>query len=253
MRKMQRLLGNLLLAGLLSGAACAVVAEEGAKEAAGAEKARAAMTSLLEGTAPDSVQPSPVPGLFEVMVGPRVFYVSEDGRFLVQGAIIDIEKKENLTEPRKNQARLKAVESISEENMIVFGDKDAKHTITVFTDIDCGYCRKLHGEMEAYNKAGIRVRYLFYPRAGLDSPSFKKAVSVWCAEDRNAAMTQAKAGQELPEKTCDNPVEQHLAVGELIGVTGTPALILEDGELAPGYVPADRLSVFLEMKKAGLE
>lgn len=249
MTKMQRFLGHLLFSALLGGAVAAS-AQEDAKPASGADKARAAMTGLLEGTAPDSVGPSPVPGLFEVMVGPRVFYVSEDGRYLVQGAIIDIEKKENLTEPRKDQARLKAVEAVGEEKMIVFGDKDAKHTITVFTDIDCGYCRKLHDEMDAYNKAGIRVRYLFYPRAPEGSPSFTKAVSVWCAEDRLAAMTEAKAGKEVPEKSCDNPVEDHVSVGQAIGITGTPALILEDGELAPGYVPADRLAIFLEMKKA---
>jgi len=253
MSKLQQLLGKILLAALLGGMAFGSLAEKGAAKDEGAKKARAAMASLLEGTQPDSVQPAPIAGLYEVMVGARVFYVTGDGRYLVQGAIIDVENKENLTEPRKDQARLKAVEAIGEDKMIIFGDKDAKHTITVFTDIDCGYCRKLHNEMAEYNKAGIRVRYLFYPRAGRDSPSFKKAVSVWCAEDRNAAMTKAKAGQELPEKACDNPVEQHLATGESIGVTGTPALVLEDGELAPGYVPADRLAMFLDMKKAGVQ
>jgi thiol:disulfide interchange protein DsbC len=248
MNKIQRIFGGLLAGILIGGASLAAKAEGDA----GADKARAAMTGLLDGTAPDSVQPSPVPGLYEVMVGTRVFYVTEDGRYLLQGAIIDIEKKENITEPRKNQARLQTVQGVGEEQMIIFGPKDAKHTITVFTDIDCGYCRKLHDEMEAYNKAGIRVRYLFFPRAGQGSPSYSKAVSVWCAEDRQAAMTQAKAGQDVPDKTCENPVDQHVALGEQLGITGTPALILEDGELAPGYVPADRLALFLEMKKAGL-
>ncbi len=249
MRKISSLIGKMVLAVMLSGAAV-VVAAEGDD---GADKVREAMGKLLDGTQPDSVQPAPVPGLYEVMVGPRVYYVSGDGRYLVQGSIIDIEKKENLTEPRKNAARLKAIDAVGEENMIIFGDKDLKHTITVFTDIDCGYCRKLHSQIDDYNKAGIRVRYLFFPRAGRGSPSFKKAEAVWCSDDRKTALTKAKLGEDLPEKSCDNPVELQLSTGESMGVNGTPALILEDGELTPGYVPPDRLAVFLEMKKAGLQ
>ena len=130
---------------------------------------------------------------------------------------------------------------IDEDRMIVYGPDDAKHTITVFTDIDCGFCRRLHSEMDQYNKQGIAIRYLFYPRAGIGSDSYNKAVSVWCADDRHAAMDAAKAGKDIPSKTCDNPVEAHYELGQQMRVQGTPALVLSDGEIVPGYVPPAKL------------
>jgi thiol:disulfide interchange protein DsbC len=133
---------------------------------------------------------------------------------------------------------------------VVFGPKDAPYTITVFTDIDCGFCRRLHAEIGKYNASGIRVRYLFMPRAGKGSESYKKAVGVWCAKDRQRAMTDAKAGKDVPAQDCKNPVDEHLALAELLGINGTPALILPDGELLPGYVPADRLKAAMEDRKA---
>jgi thiol:disulfide interchange protein DsbC len=139
---------------------------------------------------------------------------------------------------------------VPESEMVIFGADDAKHTITVFTDIDCGYCRKLHREIDDYNKENIRVRYLFYPRAGVGSPSYDKAVSVWCADDRKQAMTDAKSGKTLESKSCDNPVKGHLVLGELMGVNGTPAIVLESGELLPGYVPAKRMAQMLNSQAA---
>jgi len=120
----------------------------------------------------------------------------------------------------------------------------------VFTDIDCGFCRRLHSEIGKYNAAGIRIRYLFMPRAGKGSDSYKKAVAVWCAKDRQQAMTDAKAGKDVPAQTCENPVEEHIALADLMGLSGTPTLILPDGELLPGYVPADRLKAMLDEQKA---
>ena len=129
--------------------------------------------------------------------------------------------------------------------MIVFAPKVVKHTVTVFTDIDCPYCRRLHKEVPAMNELGIKVRYLAFPRAGVHSPSFKEAVSVWCAKNPAQALTDAKAGKKVPEVTCDNPVLQHMALGEQVGVTGTPAMVLEDGRMLPGYIPATRLAQLL--------
>ena len=130
--------------------------------------------------------------------------------------------------------------------MIIFPASKPRHTLTVFTDIDCGYCRKLHSDIDKYNDEGITVRYLPFPRSGPDTPSYYKAVSVWCSDDRRAALTRAKAGQDVPNATCDNPVRASLALGHKLGVNGTPALILEDGHLLPGYVPPKKLAQVME-------
>jgi thiol:disulfide interchange protein DsbC len=211
---------------------------------------RAGMAKLLPTVELDGIAESPVPGLYEVTLGPRLFYMSEDGRYLIQGDVIDVESRKNLTEAKLAVAKKKALEQLDEKKMVIFAAEKPAHTITVFTDIDCGYCRKLHREMEGYNEAGINVRYLFYPRAGIGSPSFQKAVSVWCADDRKQAMTDAKSGKEIESKSCDNPVKEHLQLGQAMGVTGTPAIVLEDGEVLPGYIPAAKLAKFLDAEAA---
>jgi len=203
---------------------------------------------MVPGLKDASVSPAPVPGLYEVIVGPDVLYVTQDGRYLIQGSIIDLEARENLTAPRVAQAAATAIERVGEENMVIYEPKEAKHTVTVFTDIDCGYCRKLHSQMDKYLGYGIRIRYLFFPRAGLQSESYRKAVAVWCADDRNEAMTIAKSGQKIEMKECENPVGNHHALGEQMGIRGTPALVLEGGEQLPGYVPPDRLNTYLTKK-----
>lgn len=195
-----------------------------------------------------SIQPSKIPGLLEVIVPPRVIYVSSDGRYVVAGDLYDVDKGANLTQSVRDTARLQALENIGEENMIVYAPKGkVKHTISVFTDIDCGYCRKLHSEMAEYNKLGIKVRYLAYPRAGVDSSSYKKAVTVWCSDDKKTAMDDAKRGKSLPAfKECKNPVKQEMILAQQLGVTGTPSILLENGQLYPGYAPASRLIKVLE-------
>lgn len=212
---------------------------------------RASLAKELPTLKPDSISPSAIPGLYEVVLGPRIVYMSADGNYLMTGEISDIHSGENLTEPKLKGAKLKAVDQVGEENMIVFGPADAKHTINVFTDIDCGYCRKLHAEMDAYNAADIRVRYLFYPRAGLGSEAYEKGVSVWCSADRKQAMTDAKMGRKLESKACVNPVSDHYQLAQLLGLRGTPALILDDGETIPGYVPAKRLKKILDERAIG--
>lgn len=198
------------------------------------------------------IKPSPLPGLYQVTAPPMVFYMSKDARYVINGDIVDLEKKINLSTEERAVAKKAALDQFSEGSMIVFAPKEVKHTITVFTDIDCGYCRKLHSEMAEYNKLGIKVRYMAYPRAGLGSDSYKKAVSVWCAKDRNKAMTDAKLGSKIEEKTCDNPVAKQFELGQELGVNGTPALVLENGQIYPGYAPADKLITVLDQVKSQL-
>ncbi len=217
------------------------------------EKIRTELSRKLDGISPDSIEASPVPGLYEVLIGARLYYVSADGRYFIQGQMTDIETGKNLTEAKVAAVRKKLLGEVGEDNMIIFGKGDEKHTIDIFTDIDCGYCRKLHAQMDEYNAVGIRVRYLFYPRAGDNSDSWRKAVSVWCADDRKKAMDKAKQGKSVKQKNCANPVADHFALGRIVGVTGTPALVLESGELVPGYVPPARLRQLLDSKMIGNE
>jgi thiol:disulfide interchange protein DsbC len=211
---------------------------------------RAALAKVLPDFKPTSVKATPMEGLYEVEIGPQVMFVTGDGRYLIDGAIVDLETRENIAESAQSRARLRAIDQIGEDNMVTFEAASPEHTITVFTDIDCGYCRKLHGQIQAYNDAGISVHYLFYPRAGEKSESFEKAVSVWCADDRQDAMTRAKAGEKMPKRDCTNPVVQHMKLGQLMGIRGTPAIVLDSGEMVPGYVEPKRLAGLLEQSTA---
>lgn len=204
------------------------------------------LQQVFPGLPANAITRTPINGVVQVIYGPNVIYLSDDGRYALQGSLIDLQTNTNLTEDVKNDLRAKILSQIPESEMVIFAPKNPKHTITVFTDIDCGYCRKLHNEMASYNDKGIAVRYLFYPRAGIDSPSYQKAVNVWCADDRRAAMTKAKSGATLPEKKCKNPVASNYEVGQVMGVTGTPAMITNSGYMLPGYVPAERLSKILD-------
>jgi len=210
---------------------------------------------------PSSITESPIPGLYQVAVGSQIFYFYKDGRHVISGDMFDMEKGLNLTQTARSKAQtamlrtrnpgnIEALNKMGEKNMIVFAPKgEVKHTISVYTDIDCGYCRKLHKEMASYNKLGIKVRYLAYPRAGVDSGSYKKAVAVWCSDDPKKAMSLAKNGGAVKSKACDNPVKAQMALGQKMGVTGTPALVLENGQLYPGYAPAEKLIALLDSIK----
>lgn len=207
--------------------------------------AAAAVAKLLPGIEPDAFAPAPMDGFVEVRVGPRLFYVSGDGKFLIDGDVIDVSARSNLTEQRRGEVRLEAIGRLDAAAMITFAPDRPKHTVTVFTDIDCTYCRRLHQEIDAYLAHGIRVRYLAYPRSGAGTPSYDKAVSVWCADDKKRALTRAKADQSIEQRRCKSPVDEHLATGGLVGVQGTPSIVLEDGRVLPGFVPPDRLAELL--------
>ncbi len=211
---------------------------------------RAAIEKMSGGKVkPDTIRPAPVGGWYEVVLGTDVVYVSGDGRYLLNGDLIEIGQRRNLTDERRAALYKAAIDKVDESSMIVYTPNQVKHTVTIFTDIDCPYCRKLHKEMQSYLDAGIKVRYLAFPRAGVGSESYKKAVSVWCAKDPARAMTRAKSGKSVESKSCENPVDQHLALVRQLGVNATPTIFLENGRRVPGYVPAQRLLQILEQEK----
>ena len=200
-----------------------------------------------------AVADTPISGIKEILVdvgrGSEVMYISEDGKYLVNGSLFDIDNRVDLTDAKKTEIRKDVMKGFSKGDTIDFFPEEGKMKshVTVFTDIDCGYCRKLHADIKGYNDLGIGVSYLFFPRAGLKSGSFDKAVNVWCAKDQQQAMTMSKAGEVVEPKTCDNPIEAHYKAGVTAGVSGTPALILDDGTLMPGYLPPAQLKQRMDM------
>ena len=201
-----------------------------------------------------SIETTPMKGVKEVTLdsgrGGEVYYVSDSGEFLITGNMYNTQTREDLTEAKKAGIRKELVAKFGPDKRIDFFPKDMKHHITVFTDIDCGYCRKLHSQMDEYNKRGIGVSYLFFPRAGLKSNSYDKAVAVWCADDKQDALTKAKTGIQMDLKKCDNPVAEQYKTGQAVGVSGTPAIVLDNGTLMPGYLPPDALLQRLDYYQA---
>ncbi len=194
-----------------------------------------------------NLKQSMIPGYFEIVTkGGTTLYMSQDGNHFFAGDLYFIEPDGfvNATEKARTDFRRDLLRSLDEAEMVIFAPRPelTKATITVFTDIDCGYCRKLHKEVPELNRLGIAVRYLAYPRAGIGSVSYHKAVSAWCSDNPQIALTQAKAGKEIEKKTCANPVAAQYAMGADFGVTGTPAVIYEDGTLQAGYLPAAELA-----------
>lgn len=229
----------LILALALCAIAPAVPAGDGAAFAA----AKARIAEKYPHISEESIHESPIEGVLEIAMGGQIAYVTADGRYLLQGDLVDLDANVNLTEQRRNGARAAALAGLAEKDMIIFAPKNVKHTITVFTDVDCGYCRKLHQEMPQLNALGLRVRYVFYPRTGPDTPSWAIAEKVWCAADRNAALTAAKAEKPFDSKACGpTPVMQQWELGNTVGLRGTPAIITEQGDLIAGYLPAADLA-----------
>lgn len=193
----------------------------------------------------EKVRAAPVPGLCEALIDTEVFYVSTTGEYLMVGNLIEISSGENLTRQRKAGIVKEIIGQLDEKQMINIGPTKPKRTITVFTDVDCPYCARLHQDVPQLNKKGVNVRYLLYPRNGINTSTYKKSVSVWCAKDRIKAIGIAKAGGKLKDRICANPVADHYDLGQRLGITGTPTLILDDGTRIGGYVPAPRLLTML--------
>jgi thiol:disulfide interchange protein DsbC len=205
---------------------------------------RIALLKLLPaGSKLEDLRLSPIPGIYEFMQGVDISYLTADGKFFLDGNLYDMGTRENLTEVLRARARLAMISAVPESEMVIFGPKSPQYTITVFTDVDCAYCRKLHSEMAELNRLGIRVRYMFFPRTGPNTESWKKAEVVWCSANRNEALTRAKAGAQLDmTKVCEGtPVAREYALGQSIGVHGTPAIVTENGNYIAGYMPPHEL------------
>lgn len=203
------------------------------------------LSSAVPGLQVTSVRESEAEGLYEVQSNNgQTIYTTADGQYLMTGDLLKITDQgiANVTEAARADARRATMADFGDDGAITFAAEDEKAVVDVFTDIDCPYCRKLHDEVAQLNEYGITVNYYAFPRSGPDTPSFTKYVSVWCADDQQAAMNAAKAGQSVEHATCENPVEAQYRLGGKVGVTGTPAIVLEDGTMVRGYVPAKRLA-----------
>ncbi len=211
---------------------------------------RAKISEMFESVDAEDINASPIDGWYTIQSGSVVAYVSGDGRYLLQGDIIDLDLQINLTEISRNEARRDLLATLDDDSSITFSPAEVKHTVTVFTDIDCGYCRKLHSEIDGYLEQGIQVRYLLYPRNGPASKAWSTSEDVWCARDRNAALTAAKLDRSFDTAKCDaSAVTDHYALGRDIGLSGTPAIVFEDGTLVGGYLPPAALAMRLEQNE----
>lgn len=219
---------------------------QAADEVPGADQLVSKLEALHTDLKVESLSPAPVAGLFQVeLVDGAYLYATADAQHLLIGDLYEFKGKVlvNLTEAYREERRLELLAGVAEDDMIVFSpDGKPKTSVAVFTDVDCGYCRKLHMEMDQINALGIEVRYLAFPRAGPGSRTYEKIVSAWCSTDPNDAITTLKLGKNIPDRTCANPVSDQYALGKTMGVTGTPALITETGKLVPGYLPAPDLA-----------
>ena len=202
----------------------------------------AAVAARIPGTKPEELRATPIAGIYELRRGAELVYVTADGRYGFAGDLYRLADRNNLSDVRRRELRLALISAVPESSMVVFSPAAPKYTITVFTDVDCTYCRALHKQIAEYNRLGVKVRYMFYPRSGPNTESWSKAEQVWCSSDRRAALTAAKQGTALKAAVCKpNPVAEQYALGQSIGLSGTPGIITEKGELLPGYEPPDEM------------
>jgi thiol:disulfide interchange protein DsbC len=224
---------------VLMAAAAVASAAEPAKSA----DPRVEIAKKFPDAKPEDVFPTPIKGIYELRLRGDVAYVTADAKYLITGDLFDIDSRTNLTEEGRTETRKKLLAKLDEREMIVFGPQAPKHTITVFTDVECGYCRKLHSEIEQINKLGVRVRYLAYPRSGPGTRDWEKMEAVWCSKDRRTAITQAKQGREVKAEKCATPVAKQYELG---GEMGTPAIFTMSGDYIGGYLPPEMLLQELE-------
>ncbi|MBT8082034.1 MAG: thioredoxin fold domain-containing protein [Gammaproteobacteria bacterium] len=231
---------------LLTGASAVAAEPDPALEAA-----RAKISEMFEMIEPEDVGRSPIDGWYTIQKGSVVAYVSADARFLLQGDLIDLDSQVNLTEMSRNDARRDLMATLTDADSIVFSPAEARHEVTIFTDIDCTYCRRMHSQIDQYLEQGIAVRYLLYPRSGPNSRSWSTSEDVWCANNRNDALTAAKLDREFATQQCDaSMISKHYSLGREVGLSGTPAIVLEDGTLIGGYLPPAQLGARLNQAVA---
>lgn len=225
----------------------------GAVETQSFDAVEAKIRALVPNAKTIAVSETPITGVLQVQINSDIVYVTDDGQYLLQGQIMDIDTKANLTDQAMSGIRLSLLTDLKKEEQISFAPEEPKYELIVFTDIDCGYCRKLHNQMDGYNEQGIAINYMAFPRAGIGSDSYDKFVSVWCSADQQEAMTLAKNGTDpLPQK-CPNPIADQYELGREVGVTGTPALLTSDGTLIPGYMPPEQLRQRLDSLEVAAE
>jgi len=196
-----------------------------------------------------SLEASPIPGLYEMVSGGTILYVDATGKYLLEGDLIDLQNRVSLTEQKLGKLHIGMISSMPESEMLVYQPEEPTgRSITVFTDISCGYCRRLHAEIDTLLDAGVAVRYLMFPRAGLNTPASAALESVWCSDNPQLAMTTAKQGGQVEPKSCDNPIEEHVALAQNVGLRGTPLIYLDSGDRIPGYRDA---ATIVDMVKSG--
>lgn len=209
----------------------------------GLQEIRKIVTNMSSDIKADQVLKSPVEGWYTIKRGAYIAYISEDGRHLIQGDMYNLETQINLSEGIRNDSRREAVSAYPLDSMIIFASDKKSHEVTIFTDVDCTFCRRLHSQIDDYLDAGIEVRYLLYPRNGPQSESWVIAEQIWCSNDRNKALTLAKIDQKFDSRDCDSSsISENYMLGQVVGLQGTPAIVLEDGTMVNGYVSATELS-----------
>ena len=245
-------LSKSILAALL--ACCCIAPAFAAEDDAVPAAERERIAEMFDSISPEDVRTSPLVGWYTIQKGSIVAYISSDGRYLLQGDLIDLDQQVNLTEESRTDARRQLMSDVSDEQTIMFSPEDVKYTVSIFTDIECTYCRRLHSQIDDYLAYGIEVRYFLYPRGGPASRAWNTSEEVWCSKDRGEALTLAKLDRKFETSTCDaSIVSDHYIVGQEVGLSGTPAIVLDDGELIAGYLPPDALKQRLEQKSLATE
>jgi len=220
---------------------------------AGEKEIRSTLQALDPNTPIQSIKPSKIAGLYEVVIGSEVYYASVDGRYIFNGDIFDAKTRENLTSLTRGKIVMGVLDKVGESGMIIYEPKKVRATLTVFTDVDCPYCRKFHEDMPQHLANGIRVRYVMFPLRGLNSDVYRKEVSVWCSKDRKKAFDDAKGGKAIKQTECANPIADNFILAQKLGVNSTPTLMTDKGVLIPGYMPPAHLAARLgitPLKKA---
>lgn len=232
-----------LAASLLFAVAPVVAAEADAE----LEQVRLKVTAKFDMIAAEDVNASPIDGWYTIHKGSIIAYVSADGRYLLQGDLIDLERNVNMSEVARNDSRRELMATVKDEDVIKFTPAEVKYSVAIFTDVECTYCRRLHNQIDEYLAQGIEVRYLMYPRNGPTSDAWATAEEIWCATDRGGALTAAKQDRKFASTDCDaSMVEHQYLLGREIGLNGTPAIVLDDGTLISGYLPPDQLKAQLD-------
>ena len=235
-----RLLATLAVALVVSPAMADEVSAE-------LEQVRQKVADMFDLIGPEDVSTSPVEGWYMIHKGSVVVYISADGRYLLQGDMIDLDQDVNLSESARNAGRRELLASLLDDQVILFSPAEVKYSVSIFTDVECTYCRRLHSQINDYMAHGIEVRYLLYPRNGPTSRSWTTSKQVWCSEDRRNALTMAKLDRDFSSTSCETSmVQDHYSLGRDIGLSGTPAIVLDDGTLISGYLPPDQLKARLD-------